>query len=126
MKKLFTIIAIAAAVLALGACSSAVSGPEAVAKKAMNAIQKGDFETYAKTFNLSESDQKSLAGLAEEKISESVNAKGGIKNFDIVDSTINEDKATVNVTINYKDGTSEDQKLSFVKVEDEWKQVLDK
>lgn len=126
MKKTLLLIALAlTAACLLVACSSA-NGPEAVAKTAITALQKGDYDTYAATFNLSSSDQKMLAGLAEEKIDEQIGKKGGIKSFKIVESSVDEDKAKVKVHLSYKDGSEEDQNMAFVKVDNEWKQEMDK
>ena len=125
MKRILPIIAIVAALFTMSACSSP-KGPEAVAMKAFTAIQKGDFDAYAATFNLSESDQKTLSGMAQEKITESINAKGGIKKFEVADSQVNEDNATVTMHVIYKDGSEDDQQMSFVKVDDQWKQELNK
>ena len=127
MKKtlLLLTLALTAACLLVASCSSA-NGPEAVAKTAITALQKGDYDAYAATFNLSSSDQKMLAGLAEEKIDEQIAKKGGIKSFKIMESSVNEDKAKVKVHLIYKDGSEEDQDMSFAKVDNEWKQEMDK
>lgn len=127
MKKLFYFILVAAAVACAAACKP-LNGPEAAAKAALSALQKGDYNAYAASYNLSEDDQKMLAGMIEEKLSKEIEEKGGIKSFKIVGSELNEnkDKATVSVQLNYKNGTVEDQKMTFVKVGDDWKQELDK
>ena len=125
MKKLAIIIAVVAGLAALAACSNA-NTPEGVAKKAITALQKGDYDTYASTFDLSSSDQKWLAGMAEEKADEGMNAKGGIKSFKITDSKINGDNATVTVHVVYKNGEEEDQHMSYVKVDGQWKQKMNK
>ena len=126
MKKTLLLLTLAlTAACLLVACSSA-NGPEAVAKTAISALQKGDYDAYAATFNLSSSDQKMLAGMAEEKIDEQIAKKGGIKSFKVVESSVDEDKAKVKVHLIYKDGSEEDQDMSFAKVDNEWKQVMDK
>ena len=126
MKKIVMLFAAVVSALLFVACSGSSNGPEAVAKKAMSAIQKGDFDAYAATFNLSQEDQKQLAGFAEEKIKEALAAKGGMKSFDVTDSNIDGDKATVTVHVVYKDGSEEDQKLSFTNVDGAWKQEMNK
>ena len=122
---------IALAVTALfgaAACTSAPEkGPEKVAKQAVEAIQKGDFDAYAATFDMSESDQKMLAGMIEEKAKEQIDNKGGIKDYEILETTVDEEgaKATVKVKINYKDGSDDTQTMNFVKKEDgQWLQKL--
>lgn len=130
MKRLSILLA-AAALLCAASCgnngkTAAPKGPEKIAKNAIEAIQKGDFDAYAATFNMNESDQKMLAGMVEEKVSKEIEKKGGIKSYKINDTTIEEDKATVDVTITYKDGSEETSKMHFVKVDGDWKQELDK
>lgn len=114
-----------AALLAAASCKPAVSGPEKAAKEAIAAIQKGDYDAYAATFDMSESDQKILAGMIEEKAQSQIDKKGGIKDYKILESSIDDDKATVRVQLNYKDGSEDTQTLNFVKKEDgSWKQKL--
>ena len=126
MKKILGFTLIVAALAIFAACSSSSNGPEAVVKKSITAIQKGDYKAFAATYNLSESDQEMLAGLAEEKISQSINEKGGIKSFDITESNIEGDEATVKVHYLYKDGSEEDETMNLELVDGEWKQVFSK
>ena len=53
--------------------------PEDVVKKALTALQKGNYDAFASTYNLSAEEQKQLSALAKEKISQSLESKGGIK-----------------------------------------------
>lgn len=108
----------------MSSCSQ--NSPETVAKKAISAIQKGDFDTYASTFNLCPSDQKEWAGLAKEKLSEYLLEKGGIKKYKITESKISDDKATVTVHIIYKNGSENDEIMCFSKVDGKWLQDFDK
>lgn len=125
MKKTVFFFVIVISSLFLVNCSSSNS-PEAVAKKAITAVQKGDYDAYAATFDLSSSDQKRLAGMAAEKMDAGIAQKGGIKNFKIVDSTINGDNATTRVHVVYKDASEDDVVLNLTKVDGEWKQVINK
>ena len=125
MKKILPIIAIVAALFTMSACSTA-SGPEAVAQKAVSALKKGDYKAYAATFNLSESDQQSLASMAEQKLSSLLEENGGIKSYKITDSEVNGDEATVTVHLTYQNGDEDDMEMSFVKVDGKWKQKLNK
>lgn len=131
MKRLTIILLAAAAMVCAASCGNngkkaEVKGPEKAAKEALNAVQKGDFDAYAATFNLPESDQKMLAGMAQEKVAKEIEKKGGMKGYKINNTTIEEDKATVDVTIEYKDGSEETSQMHFTKVNDDWKQELDK
>ena len=120
-------LSVVAALFAAASCKTAANGPEKAAKAAIAAVQKGDFDAYAATFDMSESDQKILAGMIEEKAKVQIDKKGGIKDCEILETTFNEDKtqATVRVRIQYKDGSDDTQNMNFVKKEDgSWKQKL--
>lgn len=125
MKKI-VVMMLAAAALLFAACDSAPKGPEAVAKKAISAIQKGDYEAYAATYDLSKDDQKMLAAMMEEKIGKKFEGNGGIDKYEIVESNIDEDKATVKIHFVFKDGSEEDESMSFKLVDGDWKQDLKK
>lgn len=105
--------------------SSCTSGPERVVKQSIKALQKGDYEAYASTFNISSSDQKYYALMAEDKLSEKIEYNEGIKSFKIIDTQIDDDIATVTVIIFYNDDSEEEQTIDLVKVDGEWKQELD-
>ena len=126
MKRIITIAAIALAALFASSCGAKSNDPEGVIKKAFEAIQKHDYDGYAATFNISESDQKMLAGMLEEKLSSELDKKGGIDNYKITDIQIDGEKATAKVHVAYKDGSEDDQTINLVKVDDEWKQELKK
>ena len=125
MKCFYLFLILSMAFVLMQSCSTS-SGPEAVAKKAIAAIQKGDYDTYAATFDLSSSNQKKLAGMAEDKIQKEIADKGGIKSYKITNSSINGDDARVTVHIMYKDASEEDQVMDFTKVDGEWKQTMKK
>jgi len=126
MKKIAIIAAALAATLCVGSCADP-NTPEGVAKKAIKALQKGDYDTYASTFDLSSSEQKMLAGMAEEKVSEQLKEKGGIKSYKITDVKMNSDTAAVvTVHVVYSNGEEEDEYMSYVKVDDQWKQKMNK
>lgn len=126
MKKIILSLMFALGAVLMVCCSSPVpKGPETVAEKAVAALHKGDYDAYAATFDLSESDQKMLAGMVEEKVSEKIAEKGGIKSYKVTDTAIDEDKAKVTVHLVYKDGTEDDQDMAFSKGEDgAWKQEI--
>lgn len=125
MKRIIVLLAITIAAMCCFACSSS-KGPEKVAKQAIQALQKKDYDAYAATFNLSASEQKMLAGIAEEKVDKEISRKGGIKSFKITDCQMNGDSAEVIVHLEYKDASEENQKMDFVKVDGQWKQAFDK
>lgn len=125
MKKLLFITAILAGALAFTSCSS--NTPKGVAKKAIAALQKGDYKAYAATFDLSESDQQWLAGVAEEKVNKQLESKRGVKSFEISDVKMNgEDRAVVTVHVCYNNGEEIDEHMSYVKKDGVWKQKMNK
>jgi PBP1b-binding outer membrane lipoprotein LpoB len=126
MKRIITLLAVALVLGGLSACKPSSNGPEAAAKNAIEALQKGDYDTYAASFNLSDEDQKMLAGMVEEKVKEDIDKKGGIKDYKITDTQIDGDKAKVQVLLRYENGSEDDTSMSFVKVDDEWKQEFNK
>ena len=126
MKRIVSLVLLVSAALAFYACSSPSSGPEKVAKEAAAAFQKGDYDAYAATFDLSESDQKMLSGMIEEKAKSQIDSKGGIQSYKVVDSTIDGDEATVNMLITYKDGSTEDSQMHFVQKDGKWLQTIKK
>ncbi len=123
MKNYFSVLTVAIIAICCVACSSS-SGPEKAAKHAIQALQKKDYDEYAATFNLSASDQKILAGIAEEKVDDAISGKGGIKSYKITDCQVDGDKAVVRVHIVYKDASEETQRMDFVKINNTWKQEL--
>jgi len=132
MKKLFGILLIAALAICATGCKNGGkakwSEPQKIADKAMSALLKGDYEAFAATFNLEEKDQKMLAAMVSEKVGPKFTEKGGLAGYTIGEAHIDDEgtQAEVEVVFKYKDGTEEDQELSFQKDGDTWKQVLDK
>lgn len=121
MKRFIILLSMLAA---LTACAK-TKGPEAVAKQAMDAIQKKDYPAYAATFNISEEDQLKLAALVGEKVTSAVEEKGGIKSYNIADAVIDGDKATIEVTINYNNGSVDTETMHFIQVDGVWKQNIE-
>ncbi|MBR4775273.1 MAG: DUF4878 domain-containing protein [Bacteroidales bacterium] len=119
MKKLVIFLSIALCALFTVSCKS---GPEAVADKAMNALQKGDLETYFSTMDL-DKESKSVVSLMGDKILEPIKEKGGIKSYTIGKAVIDGEKATVPVSIKYGDGSEENFDMAFIKKDKEWKQT---
>lgn len=128
MKRLIPLLIAAFAVLCFSSCQSGESTPVDVATKAIKAIQKGDYKAYVSTFNLTSEEQKQMTALIEDKVSKAIEEKGGIESFTITDSEIDEEDGSAEVTANlfYKDGSDEDQVMNFIKVNDEWKQEMNK
>ena len=128
MKRIALYLVLAAALACLAACSSSPKDPATAATQAITNLQKGDYAAYAASFNLNESDQKMLSGMIEEKMKEAIEQKGGIKDFKVTDTDVDDEngEATVKVHIDYKDGSVDDMTMNLVKVDGEWKQELNK
>ena len=130
MKRFFAVLALAAALLCFSACKggqgSKSSGPEDVAKAALEAIKKGDVKAFVDTFNLSDDDKAMLTSMIDDKLMDKINEKGGVKSYEIGETSIDGDKATVKAKVYYKDGTDEDEDFHFTKVDDKWLQELTK
>ena len=132
MKRLLTVLALAAALLCFSACKGGsgkapkASGPEVVAKTALEAMKKGDVKAFVNTFNLSDDDKAMLTSMIDEKLKEKIAEKGGIKSYEIGETSIDGEKATVKAKVYYKDGTDEDEDFHFTKVDGKWLQELTK
>ena len=130
MKRILTVVALAAALVCFSACKGGkvtkTSGPEDVAKTALEAMKKGDIKAFVNTFNLSDDDKEMLTSLIDEKLKDKMEEKGGIKSYEIGEITIDEDKATVKAKVYYQDGSEEDEDFKFTKVDGKWLQEMSK
>lgn len=130
MKRVLTLLALAAVVL-LSSCkgggtSTKLSGPEAAAKAAIEAIKKGDMKAFINTYNLSDDDKATLSALMEDKLTKEMDKKGGIKSYEFIDTNIDGDKATVKVKLFYNNDTEEESTFKFTNVDGKWLQEMDK
>ncbi|MBR4524891.1 MAG: DUF4878 domain-containing protein [Bacteroidales bacterium] len=130
MKRVLTLLALAAVVLVSsckgGGNSTKLSGPEAAAKAALEAVKKGDMKAFVNTFNLSDDDKATLTALMEDKLTKELDKKGGIKSYEFVDTNIDGDKAAVKVKIYYNNDTEEESTFKFTNVDGKWMQEMDK
>ncbi len=126
MKRFFLIFTMAALFCGIAACSSSTESPDTVVKHAIISLQKGDYDAYVATYNLSDSDQIMLSGIIEEKMGEELARKGGIKSFEITDTQIDGETASVKTHLIYNDGSEEDQTMNLVLVDGNWKQEINK
>lgn len=130
MKRVLTLLALAAVVLVSsckgGGNSTKLSGPEAAAKAALEAVKKGDMKAFVNTFNLSDDDKVTLSALMEDKLTKELDKKGGIKSYEFVDTNIDGDKAAVKVKIYYNNDTEEESTFKFTNVDGKWMQEMDK
>lgn len=124
--KHFFVLALAAL---LFACSSG-SGPEKVAEKYVNAMLTGDIETFMAVIYISEEEKQHLNAM-KGKMAEMLKAAaqqsesaGGIKSVKAVSTDYSGDKkdrATVLVKLEFKNGTSTEEKLQLIDTQGGWK-----
>ena len=114
MKKLFSTLAVAlVALIAFTACGGHENSPQGVAKAAMEALQSGDAEAYFDLMYGSEESQnrEQTVALIKEKAFKSIEAKDGIKSYEIIEPeepiAADADKATIKVNVFYGNGQEE-------------------
>ncbi|MDY2623694.1 MAG: DUF4878 domain-containing protein [Alloprevotella sp.] len=122
MKKLFSTLAVAlVALIAFTACGGHENSPQGVAKAAMEALQSGDAEAYFDLMYGSEESQnrEQTVALIKEKAFKSIEAKDGIKSYEIIEPeepiAADADKATIKVNVFYGNGQEEGKTLRLKK-----------
>lgn len=122
MKKLFSTLAVAlVALIAFTACGGHENSPQGVAKAAMEALQSGDAETYFDLMYGSEESQnrEQTVALIKEKAFKRIEAKDGIKSYEIIEPeepiAADADKATIKVNVFYGNGQEEGKTLRLKK-----------
>lgn len=122
MKKLFSTLAVAlVALIAFTACGGHENSPQGVAKAAMEALQSGDAEAYFALMYGSEESQnrEQTVALIKEKAFKSIEAKDGIKSYEIIEPeepiAADADKATIKVNVFYGNGQEEGKTLRLKK-----------
>ena len=129
MKKILTIAALAAALVftsCKGGGGTKLSGPEAAVKSAIEAIKKGDVKAFINTYNLSDEEKAALSSLIEDKLQKEVDEKGGVKSYEIIDTDIDGETATVKAKIYYTNGTDEETTFNLKNVDGKWLQEMKK
>ena len=128
MKKLQFLLALAViCMVAFTACSSSSDSSKGVVKAYLDNIIAGKFEKAIDAFyfeeEISQAEMKALA----EKLEGGYSEEGGLKRYEIVSEEIIKaeddgvDKAKVVVKLFYKDGKEEEQTMTTVKHDGEWK-----
>ena len=122
MNKLFSTLAVAlVALIAFTACGGHENSPQGVAKAAMEALQSGDAEAYFDLMYGSEESQnrEQTVALIKEKAFKSIEAKDGIKSYEIIEPeepiAADADKATIKVNVFYGNGQEEGKTLRLKK-----------
>ncbi|MDR0835526.1 MAG: DUF4878 domain-containing protein [Tannerella sp.] len=140
MKKVMYFLVSAAMILAVSSCGGGSSSPSSIEKSIYSQFQKGNYEKGIEIYfdNISGDDDAGKPKSADEtkeavkafagKVKQSIDAKGGIKKFEIVEEKIAEDgkTATVASKITYGDGSGDEQSTKYVKQDGKWKIVFGK
>lgn len=132
MKKLLYSLAVAVIALLVVNCSgNGGNTPAGIEKTVYTELQKGNYEKAAKLLVESlDSDKESTAEQKTEmikafteKAKQSMEAKGGIKSFEVMEEKIASDglSATVSTKVIYNDGTEKMEDSKYVKKDNTWK-----
>ena len=116
------------ALVAVNCGGSAGTTPAGIEKSIYSQFQKGNYEKGMELYfnNMAgaetEKQDEMIKALAE-KAKQSFEAKGGIKDFEVIEETIDEsgEKAVVVSKITYGDGTEKQETNKYVKVDGQWK-----
>ena len=135
MKKLISLTMIIGIMAFMASCGSGTNSPSAAAKKIVELIQDGDYGDIvdhmyieAKEGEDVEAQKEMLAAILDEKVGKSIEEKGGLKDFEILEENISEDgeSATVRIKYYYEDGTEDSENMEFVNVDGDWMLELNK
>lgn len=125
MKKLFRLMSVALVALVFAACASS-NNPEAVTKKYLQNMQKGDYaamldQMYFKN-GLTDEQKAELVNMIGEKAKAEVDKKGGIASFEISPAEIAEDGQTAKVPYKliYGDESTKDDSEDLILVDGKW------
>jgi predicted SnoaL-like aldol condensation-catalyzing enzyme len=124
------LVVVALTLLGVG-CGGGSNSPTEIEKAMYSQFQKGNYEKAVEVMvdNLESDEAPAAEERTEfiksftEKAKESIEAQGGIKDFEVVKETISEDgeTATVEIKIIYGNGEEETQTSKYVKKDGVWK-----
>ncbi len=105
MKKMLMAALMVAAGWVMVSCGGGASStPESVVEKAMTCIEEKDYAGYLELIDFQDKDgktadeiRKEVQPLLEAKVQQSIDKKGGIKSWEILETTIAEDGNTAKV-----------------------------
>lgn len=102
-------------------CGGPPSEPEDVAKEFLSRVEKGDnsaLDLMAPELIEMLGKEKMEKGIQES--SEKMKKNGGVKSIEISDKEVKDNEATMNVTTNYGNGTSETEKMKLINKDGKW------
>ena len=122
MKRLLTTIAICILIIGLVSCEQK-STPSSVTGAAVKCLQKKDFKGYLSFAILPEETigkEEMVASAMEQMVGGVLEEKGGLKEFEILDESIDENKSTAIVKVKYIYGDNSEyiQQFNLLRNED--------
>jgi hypothetical protein len=138
MKKVSVVLLLCAMAMTLSLTSCGGGGgggksPADIEKGLWKLIQKGNFEKAGEYWmensikddskGTSKEEMKAMTAMFAEKAKQSVEEKGGLKDFKIENEEISEDGMTAKVTVllTYGDGTTDDETNKYKKIDGKWR-----
>lgn len=121
MKRVFSYITTLA--LLLGVACSADRAPHSAAKHFYGSIAEGEYDQALAITTLAEDADPEIYYAIMEKVSRSIEERGGVESVEIVQERMSEDEASavVTVLIHYANGEQQEEMCDVVKVEDKWR-----
>lgn len=127
MKKAITTCMLCACLLLTGACTSDNSAGKA-AEKAIEMLQKEDFQGYNSMLYLPGQEKENNQQLSKKKeliteviqgyLHRELERKGGIKSYKVLNETQNGNKAEIRMEISYGNGDTDEETISLIKSND--------
>lgn len=123
MKNLITGLITCICILFLVSCSNT---PTSKAKAYLDDMKDGNYrelvdQLYFKK-ETTDKEKQDLANMLEEKGKQSLEKEGAIKSYEITGEEVSEtgEKATINYTLTYEDGSQKDLELKLINIDGEW------
>lgn len=138
MKSKLSLVIVAICILIIGACNqSGSNSPSDAAKKIAKNLQSGNIKAVVEQIYYDKNEvteaevqerNKMLVELFDQKVVKSIEEKGKIKSFSVIEEKISEDgmKASVTLKFEFGNGTIETEKYDFVLSDGKWYYVLEK
>jgi lipopolysaccharide biosynthesis regulator YciM len=128
MKKI-KLFVLAICALCFAACSSSSNSdsPQKVVKEYFDLVKAGKFDKAVKCFYFEEEIKAEELNALAEKLKEGYGKQGGIEKYEIISEEITKDEdgnivsAKVATKVYYKDGKEDEDHLTVIKVNGEWK-----
>jgi len=128
MKKVLVMFVACLVMAVMTSCgSSHENSPKGVAEAAVKCLSKKDYKGYMNLTNATDQQKEAMAQMLE-KVGQQADQKGGMKDYEIVDEDIDEEKGTgtVTVKITYDNGEEETNKMKVLQKDGEWMLSADK